>query len=175
MNIAVYCGANPGNNPAYRTAAKELGTWIGENNHRLIYGGGDVGLMGEVANACLAAGGEAIGFMPQFLIDREIAHDHLTQLITVQTMSERKQKMLDKSDICVALPGGPGTMEEIIEAISWERVGQSTNPCFLYSVVHYYDDLADHFQRMVTEGFLTEDDYSRVHFITSLSDLEAYL
>ena len=99
MNIAVYCGANPGNNPAYRTAAKELGTWIGENNHRLIYGGGDVGLMGEVANACLAAGGEAIGFMPQFLIDREIAHDHLTQLITVQTMSERKQKMLDKSDI----------------------------------------------------------------------------
>lgn len=175
MKIAVYCGAACGNNPVYQEAAIAFGQWIGRNGHQLVYGGGNVGLMGELADAVMASGGQVVGVMPQFLIDREIAHDQLTELIKVETMSQRKQMMLDRSDVCVALPGGPGTLEEIVEAISWLRVGQSSNPCLFLNVNHYYDGIQVFYQHMVNEGFLTLEDYQRIGFVECFEEIEDFV
>ena len=119
MNVTVYCGATTGNNPEYEKNAVELGKWIAENNHTLVYGGGKAGLMGIIADTVLQLGGEAIGVIPTFLKDRELAHTYLNELIVVNTMSERKDKMFSLGDIYIALPGGAGTLEEITDVISW--------------------------------------------------------
>ncbi|MBA5729478.1 TIGR00730 family Rossman fold protein [Aerococcaceae bacterium INB8] len=175
MKIAVYCGAAIGNNKIYEEAAIEFGKWIGKKNHELIYGGGNVGLMGKLADSVIDSGGEVIGVMPDFLIQREIAHIGLSELITVDTMSERKQIMLEKSDLCVALPGGPGTLEEIVEAISWSRVGQSNNPCIFLNINKYYEGIKAFYKHMVDEGFLTYADFERIGFINSFDDIEEFV
>lgn len=175
MKIAVYCGAASGNNKIYEEVAVEFGKWMGTNNHVLIYGGGNVGLMGKLADSVLDSGGEVIGVMPDFLIQREIAHARLSELITVDTMSKRKQIMLEKSDICVALPGGPGTLEEIVEAISWSRVGQSNNPCLFLNINNYYEGIKAFYKHMVDEGFLTVEDFERIGFIDNFYDIEEFI
>lgn len=154
MKIAVYCGSTLGKNEHYQALANELGHWMASNNHPLIYGGGNTGLMGTIANAVLENNGQVIGVMPTFLMQGERAHQHLTEFIQVETMSERKQLMLELSDICIALPGGPGTLEEIVEAISWLRIKQSTNPCIFFNVQSYYNHLELLFDHMVHDGFL---------------------
>lgn len=175
MRIAVYCGAHIGTDPAYLEAAKELGQWIVKNNHELVYGGSKLGLMGAVANSVLSGGGTVIGIMPKFLQDRERVHTGLTQMITVEDLDERKKTMMKYSDVCLALPGGVGTLEEISEAYSWARVGQNNNPCVFFDVNHFYQPLQDFFDSMVKQGFLSKDDRQLVLFSDSLSEIDAFI
>lgn len=175
MNITVYCGANQGKNPVYKQAAIELSEWIVKNNNNLVYGGGKVGLMGIIADTVLQLGGEVIGVIPVFLKDREMAHKHLTKLYTVTTMDERKRKMLDLGNACIALPGGPGTLEEITEVFSWARVGQNNKPCIFYNVNHYYDLIEQFYNRMVTEEFLSIEDRNKLLFSNSLDEINTFI
>lgn len=166
--MAVYCGASVGNSPLYQEQTEKLGKWLAENQIGLVYGGGDVGLMGSLADTVLSHDGEVIGVMPTFLVEREIAHPKLTELIIVGDMHERKKKMLDLADAYIALPGGPGTLEEISEAISWARVGEHGNPCVLLNINGYYDLLAAFFDHMVSEGFLSPADREKILITDSL-------
>lgn len=175
MNIVVYCGASNGNDPIYQQAAEKLGGWIAEQKHTLIYGGGKAGLMGIIADSVIAKNGEVIGVIPTFLRNRELAHPNLTKMYTVDTMSERKQKMLDLGDACIALPGGPGTLEEITEMISWSRVGQNPNPCVLFNENGFYDPLKDLYDHMVKSGFLSTQDREKTLFSNSLNEISEFI
>lgn len=175
MHITVYCGASLGNNLAHKQAAYQLGKWIAERQHTLVYGGGKVGLMGEIADSVLAHGGKVIGVMPTFLQERELAHPELTQMISVKTMPERKLKMIELGDAYIALAGGPGTLEEIVEVISWARIGQNNNPCILFNNDGYYDALAAFFDNMVEQGFLTQTDRNKTLFSDNLAEIETFI
>ena len=124
MNITVYLGSASGNHPGYAQEVIKLGTWIGKSGHRLIYGGSRIGLMGELAEAVLQAGGEVIGIEPGFFVDSCLQHDGITQLIVTETMAERKEKLIAYGDAYIAFPGGTGTLEEISEVMSQVRLGQ---------------------------------------------------
>ena len=141
MRITVFCGANNGKSELYKENAIELGKWIANKNHTLVYGGGKIGLMGVIADTVLENSGEVIGIMPQFLVDREISHKGITEFVIVDDMSERKTQLVDLGDAFIALPGGPGTLEEISQVISWVRVGKKDAPCILMNVNGYYDFL----------------------------------
>ena len=156
QSICVFCGSSTGSEPEYTEAARTLGKVLAGANIRLIFGGGRVGLMDEVANAALAAGGEAIGVIPNSLVEREIAHTGLTDLHVVGSMHERKAMMSDLSDGFVALPGGTGTLEEFFEVLTWAQLGEHTKPCGLMNVAGYYDPLLAVFNHMVGKGFLSE-------------------
>lgn len=175
MNIAIYCASNIGKNPRFAIKAENLGKWIGKNNHNMVYGGADVGLMSIVANAALSRGAKVIGVMPEFLYKREIAHKGLSQFIKVKTMSERKLKMMELSDCFIALPGGPGTLEEISEIISLVRVNELNKPYFLYNIDGFYDSLIALFKTMLSEGFVTEQEFAQVKQIKSIEELEYYI
>lgn len=175
MNIAVYCGASLGTKEIYTEAAKWLGKWIANNGHTLVYGGGKAGLMGVIADAVLLHNGEVIGIIPTFLADRERSHPKLTQLEIVNTMSERKNRMVELGDCYIALPGGPGTLEEISEVISWARIGQHQNPCIIYNVDGYYEPLKDFYESMVQNGFLAEVDKKAMYFCDSIFEIEQYI
>jgi uncharacterized protein (TIGR00730 family) len=153
-SICVFCGSSPGNDPAYAEAAQRLGRTLAERGTKLVYGGGHVGLMGVVADAALAAGGEVIGVMPRSLVDREIGHNGLTKLHVVGSMHERKALMSELSDGFVALPGGNGTLEEFFEVLTWAQLGEHGKPCGLLNVAGYYDPLLKVFDRMVEKNFL---------------------
>ena len=141
MNITVYLGANEGNDPSLRRAAQELGTWIGKSGNGLVYGGSKVGLMGEIAQSALNAGGEVTGVEPQFFVERELQYESLTRLIVTRDMAERKAKMIELGDAFIALPGGTGTLEEITEVMSKVSLNQLDAPCILYNLDGYYDSL----------------------------------
>lgn len=173
--MAVYCGASTGKESIYQECAKELGRWLVENHYDLVFGGGNVGLMGIVADTVLENGGEAIGVMPTFLIEREIAHDGITEMHVVKDMHERKRKMIDLADCYLALPGGPGTLEEISEVVSWGRVGEHSNPCIFFNVNGYYDLMAQFFDKMVAEGFLSESDRSKICIAESLEEIQTFI
>lgn len=171
MNITVYCGANAGNNHIYKTKAIELGTWIGTHHHTLIYGGGRTGLMGVIADAVLQNGGKAIGIIPTFLKTPEEAHTALTQLITVETMAERKTMMSSLGEAYIALPGGVGTLEEIAEVISAARLGLHHKSCIIYNINHIYSYLEKQLDIMVHERFLQPQGRQNVHFVTTLQEI----
>lgn len=175
MNITVYCGASVGNHQVYQEKAQELAKWMAQNNHTLIYGGGNVGLMGVMADTILNDGGQAIGVMPSFLKEREIAHNRLTDLFLVENMTERKLKMIRLADAFIALPGGPGTLEKISEVISWARIGQNNKPCILYNIAGYYNHLSYLFDHMVSEGFLNQADRDQIMIDNSLSQMENFI
>ena len=141
MNITVYLGANEGNDPSLREAVRELGTWIGERGNRLVYGGSKSGLMGEIAESVLQAGGEVTGVEPQFFIDMEYQYDAITELIVTKDMTERKTKMIELGDVFIAFPGGTGTLEEIAEVMSKVSLKHLEVPCILYNLNGYYDSL----------------------------------
>lgn len=174
-NIAVYCGASEGNDDTYVKAAIELADWLVDNDLNLVYGGGGVGLMGILATEVLTRGGNVYGIMPQELVDRGAAYEGLTDLKVVPDMSERKRLMLEMSDGSIALPGGPGTLEEIIEAFSWSRLGDNENPCVLYNVQGYYDYLKNMFDYMTKKGFLTRKDRSKLFFTDSLENAYTFM
>lgn len=152
--ICVYCGSNPGRQPEYVEAAERLGTLLAERGLGLVYGGAGVGMMGAVANAVLAGGGEAIGVIPSALATREVAHPDLTALHVVESMHERKAMMAELSDGFLALPGGWGTMEEIFEALTWAQLGLHAKPCGLLNVAGYFDHLQAFLDHAMAEAFV---------------------
>ena len=156
-NICVFCGASAGNNPAYVEAAKALGQAMAERGLGLVYGAGNVGLMGELADAVLTEGGRAVGVIPHKLVDRELAHQELAKLYVVSTMHERKAKMHELSDGYIALPGGIGTMEEFFEAVTWRQLGYHDKPIALFNVGGFYDGIDGFFTTMQRHGFLHSD------------------
>lgn len=153
-SVCVFCGSSSGNDPLYAAAARELGTILAEQNLGLVYGGGRVGLMGIIADAVLAAGGRAVGVIPQALADKEVAHHQLTELHIVDSMHERKALMADLSDGFIAMPGGYGTLEEFCEVVTWTQLRIHDKRCGLYNVGGYYDGLLELFDRFVREGFV---------------------
>jgi uncharacterized protein (TIGR00730 family) len=154
--LAVFCGSSNGSSDVYVEAAKKLGKELAKRNIALVYGGASVGVMGAVADSVLEEGGYVIGVMPSFLDDREIAHKNLTELIIVDSMHERKAKMADLADGFIALPGGPGTLEEFFEIFTWAQLGLHSKPCGLLNINHYYDPLITLFNHMSNEQFLHE-------------------
>ena len=156
MNICVYCGSRPGGHPAYAGAARELGRLIGEQGHGLVYGGGNVGLMGIVADAVLAAGGPVVGVIPQALVQREVGHQGLSQQFVVPDMHVRKRMMAERADAFIAMPGGIGTLEELYEVWTWRQLGYHDKPVGLLSVQGFYDPLLQFMDHTVSEGFLDD-------------------
>ena len=152
--LCVFCGSAMGVGPAYRLAAQALGRVLAERGVGLVYGGGRVGLMGVVADAVLAGGGEVVGVMPEALVAREIAHPGLTALRVVGSMHERKAVMAAESDAFVALPGGIGTLEELFEVWTWAQLGIHAKPCGVLDVGGYYAPLLAFLDRGVAEGFV---------------------
>ncbi|MGN7725030.1 TIGR00730 family Rossman fold protein [Luteimonas sp. 22616] len=156
-SICVYCGSNSGSKPAYAERAKALGKRIAADGMTLVYGGGNVGLMGIVADAVLEGSGEVIGVIPQQLVDLEVAHHGVTKLEIVGSMHERKARMFDLADAFVALPGGFGTMDEMFEMLTWRQLGLGEKPCAFLDVDDFYDPLLAMIDRMVAERFLHPD------------------
>ncbi len=152
--LCVYCGSRSGQDPAYRAAADALGGALARRNITLVYGGARVGLMGTVADAVLDAGGRAIGVLPGFMQDRELAHTRLSALHITDTMHERKAKMAELSDGFIALPGGIGTLEELFESWTWAQIGVHAKPCALLNVAGYYDQLGAFLDHAHAEGFV---------------------
>ncbi|HEY5930652.1 MAG TPA: TIGR00730 family Rossman fold protein [Burkholderiales bacterium] len=152
--ICVFCGANTGLRPAFANAARELGSLMAARGIGLVYGGGNVGLMGVIADAMLDAGSEVIGVIPASLVAKEIAHRGVTELRIVQTMHERKALMSELSDAFIAMPGGFGTLDEFFEILTWSQLGFHDKPCGLLNVAGYYDGLLRMMDHAVVEGFL---------------------
>lgn len=152
--ICVFCGSSPGGNPAYRDAAEALGRLLAREGLGLVYGGAGIGLMGAVAGAALAAGGEVIGVIPRALEAKEIAHPGLSALHVVGSMHERKALMAGLADGFVALPGGMGTFDEFFEVVTWAQLGIHVKPCGLLNVAGYYDRLTGFLDHAVAEGFV---------------------
>ncbi|GMQ52828.1 TIGR00730 family Rossman fold protein [Halopseudomonas aestusnigri] len=156
MRLCVFCGSSPGNKPEYLAAAQQLGTALAKAGIGLVYGGAQVGLMGAVADAALAAGGDVIGVIPRHLVERELAHEGLTTLHEVGSMHERKAMMADLSDGFIALPGGVGTFEELFEVWTWGQLGHHQKPCALFNAASYYDQLIAFLDHALTEGFMRQ-------------------
>lgn len=154
--ICVYCASSTKVNDDYFRAAEMLGKVFAENNVQLVYGGGSVGLMGRIADTMLAAGGKVTGVIPQFMCEQEWDHNGLTELIVTQTMHERKEKMAFMSDAAVALPGGCGTFEELLEVITWKQLGIFTKPIIIVNVNGYYDPLIEMLHRAIDEQFMRD-------------------
>lgn len=153
-SVCVFCGSSSGRRPEYAAAARQLGTLLAQRGIRLVYGGGNVGLMGVLADATLAEGGQVIGVIPQHLMAKELGHLGLTQLKIVASMHERKATMADLSDAFIALPGGIGTFEELLEILTWGQLGLHAKPCGLLDVCGYYAPLRQMLATAADEGFL---------------------
>jgi uncharacterized protein (TIGR00730 family) len=172
-SICVFCGSNYGESEEYKNAAEKLGKYLGEKNITLIYGGGKVGLMGSVANSALQVGGNVVGIIPEFLRDKEIAHQGITDLIVVDSMHSRKQKkMNDMADGFIVLPGGYGTYEEMFEVLSWGQIGIHKKPVWgLLNVDGFFDPLIDMLQHTVEKGFARPENLSLILSSTNVEDL----
>jgi len=155
--VAVYCGSSDGSDPAFRIEATALGESIAAAGLGLVYGGANVGLMGAVADAALAAGAEVIGVLPGVLAGREIAHIGLTSLEMVPTMHERKARMAELADAFLVLPGGYGTLDELMEAVTWAQLGMHAKPCILINTAGYWNGLLAFLDSAVTARFLKEE------------------
>ena len=155
--LCVFCGSYTGTRSAYRAAAEQLGLLLVERGIELVYGGGNIGLMGVLADTVLARDGRAIGVIPESLMAKEVGHTGLTELRIVDSMHERKALMSDLSDGFIALPGGFGTLEEFCEVVTWSQLGLQSKPCGLLNVENYYASLLELFDHAVREGFLREE------------------
>ena len=178
MNITVYCGAHYGRDPEFAERARELGTWMAENGHRLVYGAGDVGTMGVIANAVLDNGGEVVGVTPDFFVFAEEIHDRLTVLEVVPDLPERRSRMIQLGEAFIALPGGTGTLDEITEVITLTRLGrlgETIRPVMLYNINGFYDHLLSFFDRVADEEFFGRKDRENIHEVRSIEDIEEIL
>ncbi len=176
QRICVFCGANPGHNPLYRSEAEKLGRLLAARGIELVYGGGNVGLMGVVADACLAAGGSVIGVIPQALMGKEVdgrhvEHRALNRLEVVDSMHTRKARMAELADGFIALPGGFGTFEEFCEILTWGQLGFHVKPMGLLNVNGFYDPLLALFDHAVGEGFLREQNRAMALADTDIAGL----
>jgi uncharacterized protein (TIGR00730 family) len=169
--ICVFCGSSPGSRPEYGAAAEEMGAELARRTIGWVYGGGNVGLMGIIADSVLRAGGEAQGVIPEHLMAREVGHRGLTKLHVVRSMHERKALMADLSDAFVALPGGFGTLEELCEVVTWTQLGLHAKPCGVLNVLGYYSPLLAMFDHAVEERFLKPENRALVIARESPADL----
>jgi uncharacterized protein (TIGR00730 family) len=170
-SISVFCGSKTGNDPIYKDIAYQLGETLALKNFTLIYGGAKVGLMGKLADGALENNGEVIGVLPQFLKNKEILHDKLTQLILVETMHERKIKMHELSDAVIVLPGGYGTMDEFFEMITWSQLQLHTKPIALLNINGYYENIIKHADKMMQEGFLSPKHRKMILLYENVNDM----
>lgn len=178
MNITVYCGAAEGNDPEFIARAKELGAWMAEKGHRLIYGAGNSGMMGAVSDALIEGGGEAIGVTPQFFVLAEETRTDLTEVVIADDMSTRRNWMIEHGDAFIALPGGMGTLDEISEVMTYKRLGllgKINKPVMLYNVNGYYDRFFAFLDDMLAQDFCRQLDYDNVIEVTCIADIEREL
>lgn len=175
MNITVYLGANFGNTDRLRTAAEELGAFIGGRGDTLVYGGSKTGLMGVLADSALAAGGPVIGVETQMFMERDAQHNGLTQLIVTGDMRERKAKMIELGDAFIAFPGGTGTLEEIAEVMSLVSLKTIDKPCILYDLDGYYGKLRELLDTMISYGLSSPERQEGIFFAGSVPEIEEIL
>ena len=175
MNITVYLGANEGNDPFLKETVRELGAWIGTNGNTLVYGGSKSGLMEELAESVLQAGGKVIGVEPQFFIDAGFVYDEITELITTKDMSERKAKMIELGDVFIAFPGGTGTLEEITEVMSKVSLKHLDAPCILYNLNGYYDSMKQLLEHMIEMDLSSEEKQEGIYFAEDLEEIQRIL
>ncbi len=169
-SVCVYCGARPGQRASYMASAAELGHVLAEAGWRLVYGAGDVGLMGNVARAAQAAGGETFGVIPVHLVEMEVGKTDLTQYVVTETMHERKKVMFMNADAVVVLPGGAGSLDEFFEALTWRQLGLHEKPIILLNIDGYWDPLVGLLNHVVSEGFAAP---SLLDFVTTVPDVAA--
>jgi hypothetical protein len=172
-SLTVFCGSKSGNNPAFEQMANALGCWFADEQITLVYGGGNKGLMGATANACLAQGGKVIGIIPKLLLEWEAQHTGLTELIVTETMHERKLLLYEKGDAAIVLPGGLGTFDELFEMLVWNNLSIHEKKIVLYNFEGFYDPLVAMINKMEEEDFLYERSRYRLHVCTSLKEIKA--
>lgn len=175
MNIAVYCGSSSGSKEAYTIGAVALGVWIAEHGHTLVYGGARGGLMGTIANSVLSNGGKVIGVLPDVESIQKRRHQYLTQYIQTKDMSERKAKMIQLADAYVALPGGPGTLDEISDILALARLQIDDKPCVLYDIDGFYQPLKNVLDEMLTAGFAQKEDFRKVLVSENMDEIGSFL
>ena len=175
MNITVYLGANKGNDDSLERAAKELGQWIGDSGHALVYAGSKTGLMGILAEGAVESGGKVTGVEPEMFIQSEVQYDGVTELIVTKDFPERKRKMIELGNAFIAFPGGTGTLEEIAEVMSQIALQQLDAPCILYNLNGYYDGLKALLFHMIEMGLSTEERQKQIYFAENLADIKAIL
>ncbi len=175
MNITVYLGANKGNDDSLERVAKELGQWIGDSGHALVYGGSKTGLMGILAEGAVESGGKVTGVEPEMFIQSEVQYDGVTELIVTKDFPNRKRKMIELGDAFIAFPGGTGTLEEIAEVMSQIALQQLDAPCILYNLNGYYDGLKALLFHMIEMGLSTEERQKQIYFAENLADIKAIL
>lgn len=175
MNITVYLGALEGTDPRFKTAVRELGTWIGAQGHTLVYGGSKSGLMGELSVSAIQAGGKVIGVEPEFFLEQGLQQEVLAELIITQDMTQRKAKMIELGQAFIAFPGGTGTLEEITEVMSKVSLGHLNAPCILYNLDGYYDGLKALLSHMVEQGLSAEKRLKWISFAGNLGEIRDIL
>ena len=175
QGICIYCGSRDGSDPAYRKTACQLGTGLGQARYPIIYGGGSVGLMGALADAALAAGGAVTGVIPQEMVAREWAHSHLSELLVVDNMHQRKAAMAARASVFVALPGGFGTLEELSEMLSWAQLEFHSHPLYLINTCGYFDQLLAFFDHCIDQQFASPSHRHLLKVVDSAEELLAEL
>lgn len=175
MNITVYLGSTYGNDPDFKTKIIELGTWIAQNNHTLVFGGSKTGLMGELANSTLNAGGKVIGVEAQMFVDEGVHMDNLTKLYIEKDIANRRTRMIELGDAFIAFPGATGTLEEISEILSKLSLYQLECPCIFYNVNGYYNHLKAFLQHMIDCELSTPKQQQHVYFLDSLNEIKEVL
>lgn len=168
--VAVYCGSREGANPIYAEAATQLGTALAKANLGLVYGGASIGLMGKVADGVLAEKAPVVGVIPEFILNFEVAHQTLTELHVVDTMHERKAIMADRASAFITLPGGLGTLEEIMEVATWGQLDQHAKPMIILNINGFYNKLLEHLAHVVAEGFMKPEDRARLIVCNSVDE-----
>jgi len=171
LSLCVYCGSRDGSDPAFAKAAIRVGGLIGQRGWQLVYGGGRAGLMGRVADAALAAGGQVVGVIPQSLMQRELGHTGIDELHVVETMHERKHMMAQRAQAFLALPGGIGTFEELFEVWTWRQLGYHDKPLGLLNVEGYYDPLVQFAQKTMSCGFVSQAQLNLLEIDTDAESL----
>jgi uncharacterized protein (TIGR00730 family) len=171
MKLCVFCGSNSGKNPYFKEVTKQLGQTIASNGDTVVYGGGSVGLMGVIADSALQAGGNVIGIMPEFLINKEINHSGLTELIQVHDMNKRKQKMMEISDVFILLPGGIGSLEEFFDMFSASQMQLHKNPIVLFNIDNFFNPMLEMIDNLISEGFAPSIDKGLLIVIDNPNDM----
>ena len=175
MNITVYLGSSPGNDPKLNTIVRALGRWIGESGHALVYGGSRTGLMGALAESTLQAGGEVTGVEVSFFVEQDLQYEGLTHFYVARDLPERRTKMIELGDAFIAFPGGTGTLEEIAEVMSKVSLGQLDAPCILYDLNGYYDSLKALLAKMIEKGLSTPQRQQGIRFAANLEEITTIL
>ncbi len=168
--VAVYCGSRLGNDEVYEQAARELGSALADNGMGLVYGGASIGLMGAVADEVIKGGAEAVGVIPTFMLKHEIAHEQLTRLHLTDTMHTRKTVMAEYADAFITLPGGLGTLEEIMEIATWRQLYQHEKPMIILNINGFYDRMIEHLKYTTEQGFMKQQDLDRLVVCNTINE-----